>query len=69
MTAVLLEDRTPARKFDSNTDGLPGNPLHPIFEAWFYPQNKSVQLGYTLENDWASSIRNNQRAIKPMRWF
>lgn len=55
VTAVLLEDRTPARSFDSNTDGLPGNPLHPIFEAWFYPQNKSVQLGYTLENDWASS--------------
>jgi hypothetical protein len=55
VTAVLLEDRTAARGFDSNTDGLPGNPLHPIFEAWFYPQNKSVQLGYTLENDWASS--------------
>lgn len=55
VTAVILEDRTPARSFDLNTDGLPGNPLHPIFEAWFYPQNNAVQLGYTLEDVWAST--------------
>jgi hypothetical protein len=54
VTAVILEDRTTARSFDVNTDGLAGNPLHPIFEAWFYPQNNAVQLGYTLEDDWAS---------------
>jgi hypothetical protein len=54
VTAVILEDRTTARSFDVNTDGGIGNPLHPIFEAWFYPQNHTVQLGYTLEDSWAS---------------
>ena len=37
VTAVILEDRN-NRSFDVNTDGGSGNPLHPIFEAWFYPQ-------------------------------
>jgi hypothetical protein len=55
VTAVILEDRTTARGFDVNTDGATGNPLHPIFEAWFYPQNNAVQLGYTLEDSWAST--------------
>jgi len=54
VTAVILEDRS-AQAFDVNTDGQTGNPLHPIFEAWFYPQTNQVQLGYTLENDWAST--------------
>jgi hypothetical protein len=54
VTAVILEDRT-GRGFDVNTDGGMGNPLHPIFEAWFYPQGNSVQLGYTLEDSWAST--------------
>ena len=55
VSAVILEDRSPERSFDVNVDGLPGRPLHPIFEAWFYPQSKAVQLGYTLEDDWAST--------------
>jgi hypothetical protein len=55
VTAVILEDRTTARSFDVNVDGLAGNPLHPIFEAWFYPQNRAIQLGYTIEDDWAST--------------
>jgi hypothetical protein len=55
VTAVILEDRTTARSYDVNTDGLPGNPLHPIFEAWFYPRNDAVELGYTLEDAWAST--------------
>jgi hypothetical protein len=55
VTAVLLEDRTTSRSFDVNTDGGVGNPLHPIFEAWFYPQTTAVQLGYTLEDSWAST--------------
>ncbi|MGC1606034.1 MAG: Ig-like domain-containing protein, partial [Candidatus Acidiferrum sp.] len=54
VTAVILEDRS-GRTFDVNTDGGTGNPLHPRFEAWFYPQTNQVQLGYTLENDWAST--------------
>ncbi|HEY2547601.1 MAG TPA: Ig-like domain-containing protein [Candidatus Acidoferrum sp.] len=58
VTAVILEDRS-ARSFDVNTDGGTGNPLHPIFEAWFYPQGGLVQLGYTLENSWASSTPSN----------
>ena len=53
VTAVIVEDRN--RSFDVNTDGLSGNPLHPIFEAWFYPQNHSVEVRFTLENVWASS--------------
>jgi hypothetical protein len=59
VTAVILEDRTPARTFDVNTDGAAGNPLHPIFEAWFYPQNHAVQLGCTLEDSWASKTPTN----------
>lgn len=54
VTAVIVEDRA-TRSFDANTDGLSGNPLHPIFEAWFYPQNHTVDVSFTLENDWASS--------------
>jgi glucuronoarabinoxylan endo-1,4-beta-xylanase len=54
VTAVVLEDRS-GRTFDVNTDGGAGNPLHPIFEAWFYPQTNQFQLGYTLENAWAST--------------
>jgi hypothetical protein len=54
VTAVILEDRH-GRTFDVNTDSATGNPLHPRFEAWFYPQDNSVQLGYTLENTWGST--------------
>lgn len=53
VTAVIVEDRA-NRSFDVNTDGLSGNPLHPIFEASFYPQNHTVDVGFTLENVWAS---------------
>jgi len=58
VTAVILEDRL-GRSFDVNTDGGSGNPLHPIFEAWFYPQGNLVQLGYTLEDSWASTTAAN----------
>ena len=54
VTAVIVEDRA-NRSFDVNTDGLPGNPLHPIFEAWFYPRNHAVDVGLNLENTWAST--------------
>ena len=54
VTAVILEDRT-GRSFDVNADGGSGNPLHPRFEAWFYPSTNQVQLGYTLEDIWASA--------------
>jgi len=54
VTAVIIEDRN-ARSADVNTDGGTGDPLHPIFEAWFYPQGSKVQVGFTLENAWASS--------------
>lgn len=58
VTAVILEDRN-GRTFDVNIDGNAGNPLHPRFEAWFYPQTSQVQLGYTLENTWASTTAAN----------
>ncbi len=58
VTAIILEDRD-SRSYDVNTDGGAGNPLHPIFEAWFYPQGKKVEVGFTLENSWASSTTIN----------
>jgi hypothetical protein len=58
VTAVILEDRS-GRSFDVNTDNGAGNPLHPMFEAWFYPQGNLVVLGYTLENSWASTTASN----------
>ena len=54
VTAVIIEDRG-GRTEDVNTDGEAGNPLHPIFEAWFYPVAHKVEIGFTLENSWASS--------------
>jgi len=54
VTAVILEDRT-GRTSDVNVDSGTGNPLHPRFEAWFYPSTNQVQLGYTLEDIWASA--------------
>ena len=59
VTAIILEDRTSARSYDFNSDGGTGNPLHPIFEAWFYPQGNRVEVGYTVENVWAGSVAAN----------
>ena len=54
VTALIIEDRTPDRTFDTDFgDGTKA--LHPIFEAWFYPGTKKVEVGYTVENVWASS--------------
>lgn len=58
VTAVIVEDRI-GRTYDVNTDGVNGNPLHPMFEAWFYPQGKKVEVGFTLENAWSSSTSFN----------
>ena len=54
VTAVIIEDRTAARSQDKDF-GDGSKALHPIFEAWFYPQGRRVDLGYTVENTWASS--------------
>ncbi len=54
VTAVIVEDRR-GRAFDVNVDGGEGSPLHPIFEVWLYPQTHQVEVGFTLENAWASS--------------
>ena len=54
VSAVIIEDRH-GRSFDVNTDGGEGRPLHPIFEAWFYPHMHRVEVGFTMENAWASS--------------
>jgi len=59
VTAVIIEDRTSARTYDFNTDGSAGKPLHPLFEAWFYPQGNRVEVGYTVENVWAGSVAAN----------
>jgi hypothetical protein len=67
VTAAIIEDRE-KRNFDVNMDGAAGNPLHPIFEAWFYPSVANVQVGFTIENAWASgtpanSARNQTYAL------
>ncbi len=54
VTAVILEDRSPNRTYDKDF-GDGSKALHPIFEAWFYPQGKKVELGYTVENIWSST--------------
>jgi hypothetical protein len=54
VTALIIEDRTPGRSFDKDF-GDGSKALHPIFEAWFYPATKKVDVGYTVENIWASS--------------
>ncbi|WP_447971674.1 hypothetical protein [Nitrospira sp. M1] len=58
VTAVILEDRTPARNEDQDF-GDGSKALHPIFESWFYPQGKHVRVGYTVENMWVSSTRSH----------
>jgi len=54
VTAVIIEDRTPDRTFDMDF-GDGSKALHPIFEAWFYPESKRVEVGFAVENIWASS--------------
>jgi hypothetical protein len=58
VTAVIIEDRTPARTYDVDF-GDGSRALHPLFEAWFYPSDNRVDLGYTVENTWASSNSAN----------
>ncbi len=54
VTAVIIEDRSPVRSYDKDF-GDGSKALHPIFEAWFYPANKHVDVGATVENTWVSS--------------
>jgi hypothetical protein len=61
VTAVIIEDRTPARAYDKDF-GDGSKALHPIFEAWFYPASSKADVGYTVENTWTSST-----ALKGMR--
>lgn len=58
VTAVILEDRTQARSYDTDF-GDGSKALHPIFEAWFYPTNHKVEVGATMENAWVSSTLSN----------
>ena len=54
VTAIILEDRSSTRTYDKDF-GDGSKALHPIFEAWFYPQDHTVQVGATVENTWVSS--------------
>jgi hypothetical protein len=58
VTAVILEDRTPARSYDKDF-GDGSRALHPIFEAWFYPQSQNAEVGASIENTWVSSTLSN----------
>jgi len=53
VTAIILDDRTPSRTYDTDF-GDGSKALHPIFEAWFSPSSRAVDIGYTIENTWAS---------------
>ena len=61
MTAVILEDRSASRAYDQDFGTATKN-LHPIIEAWFYPQGNMVEVGATIENIWASSTTANSMA-------
>ncbi|HKW94431.1 MAG TPA: right-handed parallel beta-helix repeat-containing protein [Methylomirabilota bacterium] len=65
VTAVIIEDRGPARLYDRDF-GDGSKALHPIFEAWFYPAEGAVDLGYTVENTWASSDRT--KGMRDLRY-
>ena len=54
VTAAIIEDRSAARAYDKDL-GDGSKALHPIYEAWFYPTNHKVQVGYSVENTWVSS--------------
>jgi len=58
VTAATIEDLAGC-SFDVNTENGSGNPLHPISEAWFYPQGNKVEVGFTLEDSWSSSTVTN----------
>jgi hypothetical protein len=72
VTSVIIEDRSTARSWDTNTDGggTPGsatnNPLHPMFEAYFYPANSHVEVAAQFENVWASSTAANSANDQPL---
>ena len=53
VTAIVIEDRSPARTYDKDF-GDDSKALHPIFEAWFFPGDRAVELGYAVENTWTS---------------
>jgi len=60
VTSVICDDRNVAsRSFDFQQDGTAGAVLHPSFECWFYPQDKSVDCLGGVENTWASTITAN----------
>ena len=65
VTAVIIEDRTPGQTFDKDF-GDGSKALHPIFEAWFYPGTKKVEIGYTIENIWASS--DSSRSMRDINY-
>jgi hypothetical protein len=55
VTTVIIEDRSSERTYDTDF-GDGSRALHPIFEASFYPGNRRVEVGYTIENTWTSSV-------------
>lgn len=57
VTAVIIEDRE-GRAYDIDM-GDGSNSLHPIIEAWFYPQGQDVRVGAALENVWVSNTSGN----------
>jgi hypothetical protein len=54
VTAVIIEDRSATQAYDVDF-GDGSKVLHPLFEAWFYPQNNKVEVGATIENTWIST--------------
>lgn len=53
VSQVIVEDRTPARAFD--TGFHPGNPIHPWFIITAYAGWQGLKVDYVLENTWTGN--------------
>ncbi len=64
VTGIVVEDNSPARASDVGIDG--DHPLHAVFEIWLYPREKRFEVGYSLENTWASSLA--EQSARPVSY-
>jgi hypothetical protein len=53
---LVVEDVSVSKASDIGIDS--DRPLHAVFEIWFYPKDSRYEVGYSLENTWASSDPN-----------
>ncbi len=61
-TQVIIEDRTPALRFDLGWDQF--RSFHPIFVATFYPGWRGVKVELIGENAWIEKIQDLKYGLK-----